>query len=203
VDVERLKRETSDAHQAVERAMTLMSPGLQREEYVESLLTMHGIVLAWETAATLQAPQWLKEDLASRSRLVLIEQDLDFFEVRNLGLGSVTLPDITDEVALLGTMYVMEGSALGGQIIARNVEERLSLTDGCGSAFFRGHTSRTGHLWKGFCEILRTRISDDRSEIAIHAALQMFEMFARCMERPNGHFHPLQTSVTKSEASDE
>ena len=49
-----------------------------------------------------------------------------------------------DDATLLGAMYVMEGSTLGGQLIARHVELVLGLTAGQGNAHFRGHNERTG-----------------------------------------------------------
>ena len=185
MDVQRLRRETSVEHEAVERTVPFMEPELQRDEYVFSLIRMYGIVSAWEQAAAQRAPHWLRGDLAARTRLGFLKEDLEFFGIQDFRVDQAALPDMTVEAELLGSMYVMEGSTLGGQIIARHVEERLNLRAGFGNAFFRGHASRTGALWKEFCEVLRTRIPEDQSELAIKAAREMFQVFGAWMKRPN------------------
>jgi heme oxygenase (biliverdin-IX-beta and delta-forming) len=60
------------------------------------------------------------------------------------GVARPTVPEMTSAADLLGAMYVMEGSTLGGQLIARHVELVLGLTAGQGNAHFRGHNERTG-----------------------------------------------------------
>jgi heme oxygenase len=79
-------------------------------------------------------------------------------------------------------MYVMEGSTLGGQIIARHVQTSLFLTQDHGNAFFRGHGAQTGPLWKEFCDMLTTRISHDETDEVITSAKAMFATFGSWMQ---------------------
>jgi heme oxygenase len=86
-----------------------------------------------------------------RQRRPLLELDLEWFGVAEKNDGRPMLPEMNSLPGLLGTMYVMEGSTLGGQLIARHVEVALHLGDGQGSSYFRGHGSQTGPMWKEFC----------------------------------------------------
>jgi heme oxygenase len=47
-------------------------------------------------------------------------------------------------------MYVLEGSALGGQVIARALRERWALGPHNGAAYFGGHGADTGACWADF-----------------------------------------------------
>ena len=47
----------------------------------------------------------------------------------------------------VGTVFVLEGSALGGPVIAPLVERHLGLAAGEGTAFFRGLGPRTARRW--------------------------------------------------------
>jgi heme oxygenase len=47
----------------------------------------------------------------------------------------------------VGAVYVLEGSALGGPMIAPLVERHLDLAPGEGTAFFRGLGPRTAGRW--------------------------------------------------------
>ena len=78
-------------------------------------------------------------------------------------------------------MYVMEGSRLGGQMIARHVEEVLGLVPGRGDAYFRGFEEKTGSMWKESVGVLEARVGDGEEEAAVRAAREMFGLFGDWM----------------------
>jgi heme oxygenase len=93
------------------------------------------------------------------------------------------LPEMTNPASFFGTMYVMEGSTLGGQIIARHVEKVLHLRGGQGNSYFRGHGNRTGPLWKEFCAMLQLRIPDEQTDAVVISAKAMFSTFGSWMTK--------------------
>jgi heme oxygenase (biliverdin-IX-beta and delta-forming) len=181
MDLEQLRRETFAAHNAVEQSIPLMDEALDVDTYVECLLKLHGIIAAWEACAATNAPSWTQPLLTARRREQLLTLDLTWFGVDTLGEARPRLPEMRDDASLLGAMYVMEGSTLGGQLIARHVERVLGLTAGQGNAYFRGHNARTGQLWKEFCDALRTRLPDSETDAVITAAKAMFGVFGAWM----------------------
>jgi heme oxygenase len=176
LDIQRLKRETEAEHRATEDALPLMRADLDKSQYLQCLQQMYGVVAAWEERAFEVAPEWMRPILAARQRKHLLELDLAWFGAKKNHLRP-TLPKMNDLPSLLGTMYVMEGSTLGGQLIARHVETTLHLSQGQGDAFFRGHGDRTGTMWKEFCELLKTRIPEDQTDAVVQAAKAMFATF--------------------------
>ncbi|WP_433973049.1 biliverdin-producing heme oxygenase [Tunturiibacter lichenicola] len=177
MDLERLRLETSAAHNSVEQAIPLMGREFTSKEYISCLRRIQGIVGTWEQVAVNSPIGWVRELVVERQRCHLLDQDLRFFGISEINSERPVLPRMNDEASLLGTMYVMEGSKLGGKLIARHVQNTLELTSGNGTAFFRDHGRQTGLLWKQFCDILRVRVTDPESGQVIESAKEMFRVF--------------------------
>ena len=185
MDLERLKRETTAAHEAVEHSLPLMDADLDLDRYTACLQRMAGIVGAWEAEATRVAPQSLRPLLDERRRLHLLHKDLHTFGTTPVVAPSrPVLPPMHTEPRLLGTMYVMEGSTLGGQLIARHLERTLGLAPGVGNSFFRSHAEHTGAMWRAFCGHLRFAVPESSAGETIEAAQQMFHVFGTWMAPP-------------------
>ena len=161
LDVQELRKATEADHRDAEDALPLLRKGLSVALYVQCLVQIYGVVAAWEERAVQVAPSWLQSALIARQRKPLLELD----------------------PSLLGAMYVMEGSTLGGIFIARHVEAVLHLSEGRGNSYFRGNGNRTGPMWNEFCEVLKQRIPNDQTDAVIIAAKAMFATFASWMRR--------------------
>jgi heme oxygenase len=181
LDIQILRRETAADHEAVEGSMPLMHEGLDTTEYVACLRQMYGVVAAWEEKAEAIAPEWLRETLVARQRRFLLKSDLEQFGIRDEDPRRAPMPALEDLPSLLGAMYVMEGSTLGGQFIAKHVETALQLEEGKGNSYFRGHGSRTGQMWKEFCEMLKSKVADENTEAVVASAKAMFAVFGSWM----------------------
>ena len=181
MNLEQLRRETLPDHNAVEKSVPLMDEELDVDTYISYLLKLHGIIATWEEWAAPNAPAWIHRLLVARRRGQLLTLDLKWFGADACGEARPALPEMKDAAGLPGAMYVMEGSTLGGQLIARHVELVLKLTPGQGNAYFRGHNERTGKLWKEFCDALRTNVPDTETEAVIAAAKAMFGVYGSWM----------------------
>jgi heme oxygenase (biliverdin-IX-beta and delta-forming) len=158
-----------------------MHDSLDTTQYVQCLRQMYGVVAAWEERAAQIAPPWMQIPLAARQRRRLLELDLAWFGIAKPDQGRPALPEMNSSSSFFGTMYVMEGSTLGGQVIARHVAKALHLSEGNGNAYFRGHGYQTGSMWKEFCEVLTTRVPSDQTEAVVASAKAMFTIFGAWM----------------------
>jgi heme oxygenase len=181
--MQKLRQETQSDHEAVEGTSPLMLQSLSIAEYVQCLRGFYGVVAAWEERVPKVAPLWLQPTLAARQRKHLLQRDLASFGETQEEAGRPILPEMADLPSLLGAMYVMEGSTLGGQYIARHVETVLHLSEGRGNSYFRGSGSQTGAMWKEFCEILKTRIPDEQTDAVVVSVKAMFRTFGTWMTR--------------------
>ena len=184
MDIDLLRLETAAEHQAAEASIPLMTEDLDRQSYVSCLRRVHGVVTAWEDWVSKNSPVWMLSLLNDRQRRKLLERDLAWFGILELDPARPALPVMKDDASLLGAMYVMEGSTLGGRLIARHVERVLNLRAGIGDAYFRGHDDRTGAMWKEFCDVLQTKIPDSEAKTVVAAAKSMFRCFVSWMQIP-------------------
>lgn len=171
----RLRTATAAAHADLERALALLDPPPSRTRLVTLLQRFHAFHRAWEPALAnrLQDPAFT----APRRRLALIEHDL-----RRLGVPSKAIgrePDCSEAADLcatfdgaLGSLYVMEGSTLGGRVIARRLDGTDAWPEG-GLRYFDPHGEHTGARWRETLERIETASADPEAVVA--SAVRTFE----------------------------
>lgn len=175
-----LREETLPEHQGLESSLDLMDQTLSLADYIETLQSFETFASHWETKAASTCPEHLRPFFEKRRRSQWIRKDLLYFGAKFLE-GSPDLPEIGSNAELLGSMYVMEGSTLGGQLISRHLERVLGLKDGAGYCYFRGHGADTGRMWQEFCRILTNEAEElDHREI-VDAARMTFRSFHACL----------------------
>jgi heme oxygenase len=185
MDRARLKLETASYHVRAERSFPLMGADLDVETYAEVLKRLYGFIKGWEIWAGSANRIWIDELLMTRRKSLLLMADLQHFGI-SVPTAVYPGPKLAraERPEFLGAMYVVEGSTLGGQYIARQVERVLSLRSGEGDAYFRGYEGRTALMWRDFTNILDD-VPDCDAESLIRAAQQMFMDFTEWMERPS------------------
>ena len=189
MDLDYLRTATRPEHEGTESTVSLMDATLTRAQYAETLAHMYRAVRAWDDWSLARAPEDLTALLHGRQRSRLIEADL-----QSLGAEPpVSLPPLHAvpwmpastgpgefEARFLGAMYVIEGSTLGGQYIAKHAEETLGLTPGQGNSYFRGYAERNGSMWRAFKAVL-AEVPDRYTDAVVQSAKAMFGFFAAQM----------------------
>lgn len=181
VQIAQLRKATEGDHAAVEGSFSLLSDKLSVREYLNTLERMYGFIHTWELLAENLAPSDLLPLVQARARRDLLWVDIAGLQGNPPLPVTAPMPAVTSRSKLLGALYVMEGSRLGGQLLARHVESVLDLRDGLGTAYFRGFGDRTGSMWKELLQVLETEIPDTEAELAIATARQMFQAFGGWM----------------------
>ena len=155
-----LREATREAHAAIEQVPALarlLDPGLGRADYAATLGRLYrfhaaleprlvAALVGWPAAAALAAagrPGALAADLAALGRPAPAPAP------------EAALPGLAEGMAALGCLYVMEGSSLGGRVIARRLVESLGVTPGQGGRFFGGEGADTARArWRVLCDLL-------------------------------------------------
>ncbi len=91
-------------------------------------------------------------------------------------------PAIRNDAELAGCLYVIEGSNLGGQVIYRQVAERLGVTPDGGGRYFHGHGERARALWDDFWHFAASLCPPDAHEAAAAAAAALFGDYLRLLD---------------------
>lgn len=171
---DRLRTATAAAHAALEDGLALLRPPLERARFIHALQGFHAFHTAWEprVAALLgEAAAWL----ASRRRLALLERDLEALGARPDPGRRFDLGFLHDRASAWGSLYVVEGSTLGGQVIAKALRRGAAWAPAEGLAYFNPHGRETAAMWRGFCERLDREAPTLRLDAVVAGAEHTFE----------------------------
>ena len=174
----RLRFETRPFHDAVEANafnQALTAGTITATQTAEFLTRMYGFVQPYEAAlrqyAAAFGPAW---QLEQRYRAPLILEDLALLGYPAEPPVCSAMPPLETCAQLLGSMYVLEGSTLGGQVIAR----QLAAADIAGRHFFAGRAERTGPLWKQFGQLLTAAAAAEDADAIVASAILTFQTLA-------------------------
>ncbi len=170
----RLREETRELHSRIETNplhRAIVDGTVTGESYRLLLEKMHGVHQTFELCASVR-PEWsqFEFDFEERRKIPLLDRDL-----AALGAGpalprlpAAPLPLVGASFPyLLGYLYVLEGSTLGGQILSRLLAQHLGLTPACGAAYFTAYGAQAGARWKACQELLTRAAADPGSEDAL------------------------------------
>ena len=102
-------------------------------------------------------------EMETRAKAPALEMDLKQLGVTNMPPAVTDLPEVNNAAQAIGCLYVLEGSTLGGQLMAKHFRRMA----GVGEAvrYFAGYGPLTGRRWKNFTEILAGRYDGASVEI--------------------------------------
>lgn len=180
---QQLRRETAPLHRSLEDRLDLLGADLDRPRYLQVLAAFLGYYAPMEkalaphvSASALGLPPWTDR----------LEQDL-----LTLGLPPEVLealprcrhlPPVDGPDHLAGCLYVLEGAALGGSVIAREVDRRLGIGPPDGAAFFVGEGQATGSRWRSFLTWLEAQGAAGDRRAIVDAASTTFRTFGNWLE---------------------
>ena len=179
----RLRAETRPCHDAVEANpfnRALAAGTVTAADTARFLAAMYGVVRPYEARLRAQSaafgPAW---ELPRRYRADLILADLPRLGYPATPPDCPALPPLATRAQLLGAMYVLEGSTLGGQVIAR----QLAKAGIAAHAYFAGRGDQTGPLWRAFCQQLEAAGDDEDSAEIVRSAITVFQTLATWLSR--------------------
>lgn len=89
----------------------------------------------------------------------------------------------SEPIALLGVLYVFEGSQLGGTILKKPLAEMYGLSDQEGLSYYSVHGSGIRAHWQGFREGMNQSVMSEADQASvISAANQTFNYVGRLLE---------------------
>lgn len=144
-----------------------------RADYADMLARMSGPLSATESALSAGIAPVKFENWAGRLRAHALRADLE-----HLGAAFTQrfAAPIEDEAEMFGALYVLEGSRLGGRVLARMADESGDAMVRGATRYFR-HAEREGH-WRSFLDAMENseavRAAPKRTT---QSALTTFEAF--------------------------
>ncbi|MBK8813055.1 MAG: biliverdin-producing heme oxygenase [Acidobacteria bacterium] len=183
-----LKSRTAHQHQATEATVNLMRPDFTLDDYRELLKRFFAFYEPFEAKVQESlAENPIELDHSERLNTPRLLKDL-----KNLGYSddeinaferAETFPDLDSKENIFGSLYVIEGSTLGGQVIGRHLKQHFDLDASNGAAFFLGYGPDTGKMWRGYAEAVTKFAETADTEKIIAGANQTFEAIGKALSR--------------------
>lgn len=180
----KLKESTRAQHENLEKVVNVMESGFTRDAYGRLIAKFYQFYKAIEPKVSASGVGSTGFDLAERSKTCLLEDDL-----KNLGIYETVneiapiltdLPKVDTPAKAFGTLYVLEGATLGGQIITRHLKQHLALDAETGCSFFNSYGDQVGPMWKKFgVAITEFAEQNGDDQTIIQAARDTFDAFAK------------------------
>lgn len=146
-----LKEHTKKEHASLEKKLiSVLKSITSSEDYLKVLQVFYGYYEGLEKRINELVDKQLLPDLKKRRKAEAILDDMRYIDAGVSAPSFDDLPEIETSYAALGSLYVIEGSTLGGQIISKMVAQRLGLTTTQGLSFFHGYGSLTNEMWEIF-----------------------------------------------------
>jgi heme oxygenase (biliverdin-IX-beta and delta-forming) len=173
----RLRAGTADIHKQVEQRLDIFSTGFDLTCYRRLLERFYGYWAPLELqlcrVEELNHPEL---ELPARLKANLLEADLRVLGAEPALVPLCTrLPELESLGRALGCLYVLEGSTLGSQLIARHIKKRFQLEYGCGASFFNAYGDAVGARWARFRSFLSLHAEAASEDELLSAARETFE----------------------------
>ena len=180
---EKLKERTARVHQESEKKMIRALKRIDTtEEYMQMLNWLYGFYAPLEALVYSQLPPELFPDIEKRCRAEFIRWDM-----KESGIPPLP-PDICEELPCidcfsraLGALYVMEGSTLGGRVIASLISRQLGSPQSL--SFFSGYGAETAFMWQSFKDFLDQPFTNEEKQEILSAAEETFLTFKNWIDR--------------------
>lgn len=178
--MERLRSETAEEHRRLEARLDMRKALASPSTYRRLLEGFYGIYAPLEDVlATRLGREW-----QYRRKLPWLRADLKQLGATEDDIARLPLcqklPELATPGELLGCLYVVEGSTLGGQVISRMISAALGLAPGSGAAFFAGYGPETPERWREFRGQLEKEVtSNEMADEATKSARATFDTFEK------------------------
>ncbi len=181
-----LRSATADLHEQLDQhalLAPLTTSVATMTQYQTALLALHAVTGPTED----RIGRYLSNHsppmgYALRRRAPLLLDDLAFLGVtpRRPTWGG---PSVASDGALIGSLYVLEGAAIGGRLIYRRMSEVLGVDDERGGRFFYGNGRQTKTLWREFWSFAAGCSSPAQLPKARTAARSLFRSYLTLLDR--------------------
>lgn len=184
----RLRDGTREQHQRLEQVVDLPARLSSLKAYKSLLELFYGLYQPLESHLSSHRRLSLSGLAAERlGKHTLLEQDLLALGESPEAIKAIRkcsrLPDLPDVFSAAGCLYVLEGATLGGQIVSREVDQRLNISQKSGRLFFASYGSRVREMWTAYCLQLTALAAENSrgSDAIVKGASETFTCFEEWM----------------------
>ncbi len=175
--IDKMRDATKMLHQELDHSLVPYIESIQsKEDYAALLLLFYGFFKPVYDNIDAYLETDSLPDYRTRRKPEWILNDLEHLEVNYSVEFCKRLPPVTDNVSAFGSLYVLEGSTLGGMIIKKMIGDKLHIHKGL--SFFSGYGKQTRGQWNVFIQALNNVNNSEAEEVTlIESAAATFVLF--------------------------
>jgi heme oxygenase len=183
-----IKTYTKPEHALLEKHLIGIIKGIRTtEQYIDLLRMFYSFYQALEVDMEQYLTPDHIPDIKQRRKADALLQDISDLGYDNRQQPEqveVNTPVINSYARALGAAYVLEGSTLGGVIIAKMIRTQLpAISDGKGFSFFTCYGEAAIDMWKKFRTYLLALTNKEDQDIAAETARQTFLTFKAWIDK--------------------
>ena len=177
-----LKLSTAPIHRRLEEVNFLSGPNPSYEDYVKFITATYQILVPLEKKLNtifLENPE-IHFQMKNKSPLLLSDLNSCGVSLSQLSFSSF-LPEVSSVAQAFGALYVIEGSALGGQFLTKKLTSLYGSRLENSLSYLRGEGLKTFPLWKEFLGKLENYCgeNEERKSLVVQSAIKTFECFEK------------------------
>ncbi len=177
--IDQLRTETAHQHKALESSRLskqLLSNDVAIEDYKAYLQKLYGFVVGFEKYILPQIRSSFPEIVPSYKQELLLN---DITSLRGTETSSIVTENeihqlYPNKASMLGGLYVLEGSTLGGLVIRKHLVEKLGEQIIPATSYFAVYGKETAANWRNFLQIFSILANQNDSAAVIQGASDTF-----------------------------
>jgi heme oxygenase len=181
-----LRLTTRHEHDRIDNLLRLTEP-MTLQRYGAVMCGFDAFLRVWEPRIHAALPERLQGWFRLRRRGGFASADVEWLRavacVEPVPVAAhlvATLP-LQDLADVMGSLYVIEGSALGGRVIAPKLRSTLGLEQGRGASYFHGFGGETGVMWSNFRVLAALEVGES-SQRVVRACTSARSTFAAMID---------------------
>lgn len=180
--IDKVRTATYDLHQSLDHSLVPYLETIKsKEQYADLLQLFYGFFRPVYDKIDVNLELQYLPDYLNRRKPEWILNDLQDLEVNYTIQLCEHLPEIKNNAAAFGALYVLEGSTLGGVVIRKMLYDQLHIDKGL--TFFSGYGKQTREYWNVFINSLNNLDNHSNAEeIVIQTAAATFKSFKEWLQ---------------------
>lgn len=173
-----LKEKTKTHHDDTEarlQSQKIFDKSYTLDDYKKLLIHNYELISQFEPQIQAKLKHYPELKLDQRSKLESLKKDLQNL---NIDLDRTRHSDeLKNEAEAFGALYVMEGSTLGGNVIAKQLKKNPDF-ENVEFNYFGVYGEHTGPFWQEFKSIIDETITEDQYDDCVTGAKKAYQLLA-------------------------
>lgn len=173
-----LKEKTKEQHDETEaklQSQKIFDKSYSLDDYKKLLTHNYKLISRYEPQIREHLKNYPELNLEERSKIEALKTDLSKL---NIDMPAESpIQNLDNEAEAFGALYVIEGSTLGGNVIAKQLRKNQEF-ENIEFNYFGVYGENTGFFWQEFKAIIDEKISEDAYEDCINGAKKAYQLLA-------------------------